>query len=409
MLSDDVVIVGAVSDDPLASDIAERMGQEVDISDILAFKDFANTEFCPRFIFLQDDEHVGKSLEGKTAVIVSTCSGELTRNARAMRNFLITRAAKDNGAKRVILVEPDLFYSAQDRGPKQDPNGKQRSFKDLKKFDGQPFSSRLYCELLKVAGVDTVMTVHNHSSAVAKMFSEKFGKDNFFNLSPAKLYACFLADEETLLDPDSERGIVVCAPDNGSRPFVEEVYKYLNEYIEKKQMPLLPSPRRQVGMLWMDKERVGERNVNMICHENSPMKLEDIEGREVIVFDDMVRTGTTIAECCRRLKAARARRVVFVVTHFYSSPEVKDNLNDSAIDAIVTTNTLPNILNRDRQGRLRRKMLILKLERWIAHTLLKDVLGLEDKVNTCLYTVDVSRKNPHWEQLIRQADNQALK
>ena len=37
MLSDDVVVVGAVSDDPLASDIAERMGQELDISDILAF------------------------------------------------------------------------------------------------------------------------------------------------------------------------------------------------------------------------------------------------------------------------------------------------------------------------------------------------------------------------------------
>ena len=97
------------------------------------------------------------------------------------------------------------------------------------------------------------------------------------------------------------------------------------------------------------------------------------------------------------------------MTHFYSSPEVKDNLNDSAIDAIITTNTLPNILNRDRQGRLRRKMLILKLERWIAHTLLKDVLGLEDKVNTCLYTVDVSRKNPHWEQLIRQAESHTLK
>ena len=61
------------------------------------------------------------------------------------------------------------------------------------------------------------MTIHNHSSAVAKMFSEKFGAENFFNLSPARLYACFLANEETLLDPDSERGIVVCAPDNGCR------------------------------------------------------------------------------------------------------------------------------------------------------------------------------------------------
>lgn len=34
-----------------------------------------------------------------------------------MTNLIIARAAKENGAERVILVKPDLFYSAQDRGP----------------------------------------------------------------------------------------------------------------------------------------------------------------------------------------------------------------------------------------------------------------------------------------------------
>ena len=37
-----------------------------------------------------------------------------------MRNLMIAQAAKENGAAEVILVEPDLYYSAQDRGPRMD-------------------------------------------------------------------------------------------------------------------------------------------------------------------------------------------------------------------------------------------------------------------------------------------------
>ena len=107
---DDVIVVGVMSDDPLAGDIAHHMGQETEISDLVSYKDFANTEFCPRFISDENDfDHIGHSLDGKTVIIVSSCSGLLTRNARAMRNFLMARAAKDNGAKRVVLVEPALF------------------------------------------------------------------------------------------------------------------------------------------------------------------------------------------------------------------------------------------------------------------------------------------------------------
>ena len=60
---------------------------------------------------------------------------------------------------------------------------------------------------------------------------------------------------------------------------------------------------------------------------HSPCPLEAIAGRDVIVFDDMVRTGNTVKECCRLLKEAGAERVVFFVTHFYSSPEVRESLN----------------------------------------------------------------------------------
>lgn len=117
--SDDVVIVSNSSDNPFAIDVAYAMGQHEDISDVISMKHFMNTEFCPRFISDEDDmQNIGNSLEGKTVVIVSTGNLVTSRQELAMHNLIIARAAKENGAKRVVLVEPDLFFSAQDRGPR---------------------------------------------------------------------------------------------------------------------------------------------------------------------------------------------------------------------------------------------------------------------------------------------------
>ncbi|MBO4513384.1 MAG: ribose-phosphate pyrophosphokinase [Victivallales bacterium] len=403
MMSGEIVVVGTVSDDPLASDVAYFMGQKTDISDEIALKNFANSEFCPRFICGEtDDPHrIGHSLEGKNVIIVSTCSGEFTRNARAMRTFLVARAAKDNGAESVTLVEPDLFYSAQDRGarPEYGNVAFQRTIQDYKKFDGQPFSSQLYAELLATSGVDAVLTVHNHSVSVQDLFNRKFN-GRFFNLSPAHLYAMYLVQHEQMLDP--RNGFIVCAPDKGAAPFVREVYNCMCEEADKLLMPLKPQ------LLLMDKVRSGERKVSIQAAENSPTTLEEIKGREIVVIDDMVRTGNTIVECCRHLKEAGASRIIFVVTHFYSSPEVKENLNDASVDEIITTNTLPNILNRDMQGRLRKKLLVLKLERWIAHILKKEVFNRPVNEAERLFSLDISRKNPRWKTMIGLEEDDKL-
>ena len=399
-MSGEIIVVGTVSDDPLASDVAAGMGQEADISDLMSIKSFANTEFCPRFLYDENDmTRIGRSLVDKTVVIVSSCSGEYTRNSRAMRTFLVARAARDNGAKRVILVEPDLFYSAQDRGPRPEHGRVEftRTEADYKKFDGQPFSAALYAELLKTSGIDDVLTIHNHSTSVQELFMRQFN-GNFFNISPAQLYAEYLANHEVVLHPERQMGFVLCAPDKGAAHFVSEVYRYLSDHARNMLLPMTPS------LLMMDKERSSERKVIIKAHADSPTRLEDIAGREVVVFDDMVRTGNTIVECCKSLKAAGAIRVIFVVTHFYSSPEVKENLNDAAVDDIITTNTLPSVLNRDMQGRLRRKMLILKIERLIVNTLYRDVLKIGPPRFKRQYTIDISRKNPRWRDTLDLQD-----
>ncbi|MET0284375.1 MAG: phosphoribosyltransferase family protein [Polyangiales bacterium] len=380
-----VIIVGNVSEDPFAIDVAHAFGQDQDLSDVISLKNFANGEFCPRFISDENEmTGIGQRLDGATVVIVSVDGDSNTRQTLAQRNFLIARAAKDNGADKVVLVEPDLFYSAQDRGPRPEHGHTvaTRDAKDLKKFDGQPFSSLLYAQLLKTAGVDAVITVHNHSHSVQEVFRQTFGGD-FTNLIPAEVYAHYLQHGDIVdLGNNGGDNLVLCAPDKGAVEFVETMHKTLG----------LPN----AGICKLSKERAGERQVAIQVASDSPVPLAGLAGKDVIVFDDMVRTGSTIVKACQALRHGKPRRVLFCVSHFYSSEEGRENMAASAIDEILTINTLPTILNRDTQGRLRKKLVVLKIEKWITRTL-REYAGLPvGKLKDDFYAVDISSKNPRW-------------
>ena len=383
MTPENFVVVSNISDNPFAIELARHLGQPLDVSDTIHLKDYANTEFCPRFISSETEmDRIGRSLEGKTVVIASSTNARYTRNALAMRTMIVARAAKDNGAARVILVEPDLFYSAQDRGPTR--NGeleKDRSEKDPKKFDGQPFTARLYADLLKLAGVDAVVTVHNHSAKVQALFKETFG-GQFYNLIPVDVYADYIKRSDIVQVGKDGANLVLCAPDAGATPFVELVQKTLD----------LPGVKRIV----MRKERTGERSVTMSLAESSEIGVDEIAGRDVIVLDDMVRTGTTIIQCSEALKAGHTGKVCFGVTHFHTSIEARENLNSPFLDEIMTTNTISTILNRDEQGRLRKKLTVLKLSKWIARHVM-GLLGTYDgRYDRAFYSIDMSSQNKRW-------------
>ncbi len=382
------LVVGNSSYDPFAIDVAYAMGQQEDVADLISLKQFANSEFCPRFISdEQDFTAIGDKLAGRSVVIVSTSNLALSRQSLTMRTFMMARAAKENGAAEVILVEPDLFYSAQDRGPRADlgRTSFSRTERDLKKFDGQPFTAKLYAEMLKLSGVDRVFTVHNHSHSVQSTFAEIFdGK--FHNLIPYDIYVDYLRNSDIVhFDADGE-GLALCAPDKGARDFVEEVCKRLG----------LP----KVKVILLDKERSGERRVSINVHGDSQWGLSDIAGHDVVLFDDMVRTGSTVVQACQVLKAARPRKTVFALTHFYASEEGRIKMASTAIDEILTLNTIPTVLNRDIQGRLRKKMVVLKIERWLARKLCT-TLGLDPRqMDESLYAIDMSSKNLRWKQKI---------
>jgi ribose-phosphate pyrophosphokinase len=288
----------------------------------------------------------------------------------------------------VILVEPDLFYSAQDRGPHLDEADHEdaRGLGDRKKFDGQPLTSKLYAHLLRAAGVDTVVTIHNHSEKVQHTFSQVFN-GAFYNLIPNDVYARYITASDMLVSGADGEQLVLCAPDEGAVPFVRQVFKSLG--------------LSKTRCLVMEKERQGERRVSMTLSPSSEIALPELEGKDVIVLDDMVRTGATIVECCRHLRTGNPRRVCFGVTHFYASDECRENLSSRFIDEILTLNTIPSILNRDTQGRLRKKMVVLKIEKWIARFLLQHLDRDARRLEGDFYAVDMSSKNPRWPSLAR--------
>ena len=352
------VIVSNWTDASFALDVAYKFGQTIDISDIVSLKTFANSEFCPRFLGDETDlTRIGRGLESKRVYIISTSSPQHTRNSLAMRNVLLASAAKENGAERVVLVEPDLFYSAQDRGPHFFDHPQMISPEDRKKFDGQPFSAKLYARLLRESGVDQVVTVHNHKPEVlARIYRDVYQdageQPPFLSLDVAHIVANYIRRTVSVEKNGANLGFV--APDQGAVEFGRRVQAFTN----------LP----ESVLVTLEKKRLGQRNVEIVASGDASV----LRDREVFILDDMVRTGGTIAAAVKTLAedpSTRPANIHFYCTHTYISPEGRENLNSPYLTEFITTNTLPNVLNRDDQGRLRRKMVVMKIERWIADAL----------------------------------------
>lgn len=392
MATPGTVIVSNWTDASFALDIAHNFGQTTDIADLISLKNFANTEFCPRFLVDEHDlVHIGDGLEGKRVYIISTSSPQHTRVELAMRNLLIASAAKENGAERVVLVEPDLFFSAQDRGPHFMDHPQMITAEARKKFDGQPFSAKLYAEMLRSSGVDQVVTVHNHKPEVlARIYREVYvdagEQPPFLNLDVAHIVANFILRTVSVERNGSNLGFV--APDEGASDFVSRVRTFTG--------------LQEAAIVTLQKTRLGQRSVEI----TSDQDLSQLKGREVFILDDMVRTGGTIASAMKFLAenpATRPENIFFYCTHSYISPEGRENLNSPYLTEFITTNTLPNVLNRDDQGRLRRKMVVMKIEKWIADALTHCIEGGQPPAERYgqysvpfadrFYTLDYSTKN----------------
>jgi len=229
-------------------------------------------------------------IENKEVVIVQTTGPP--QDAHIMQLFLMVDAAKDLGAERVITVVPYLAYARQDK----------------RFLPGEAISIETFIKLIETSGTDRFLTVNIHEEGILKRFSVPAE-----NLSAMTLLAEYFKKKRLT-------GAFSLAPDKGALKLVKEANKVLHG-----------------GCGWLRKER--DRLTGEIRVEE---KRFDIEGKDVIIFDDIISTGGTTAAAVYILKKQGARRVYVACVHPLLVGEAQEKIMESGAEEIVGTDCVPS-------------------------------------------------------------------
>ena len=220
-------------------------------------------------------------------------------NDKLVALLLASEALRRGGARRLVLVAPYLCYMRQDA-----------AF-----HDGEAISQKVVGKLLAQA-VDSVVTVDAHLHRTDKI-GDVFPHIDASDLSAMPAVADAL--RASMLDPRT----VVVGPDEESQPWVSELSALLS---------LAHAVAR--------KRRRGDRSVEIAFEE--PARLAN---RPVLLIDDIVSSGGTLAACAKALRAAGATTIDAVVIHALFAPELMPGLFDAGIRSIKSTDSVPHPTN----------------------------------------------------------------
>ncbi len=300
-------------------------------------------------------ERIGRGLEGKTVYIISTDSTKYTRQELTMHNYLIAQTARYNGAAAVVLVQPNLWYAAQERGVHDITHSRMQTLEQKLRFDGEGPSLRFVAELYKVAGVDAILTVHTHcSESVRRIFTEVYQRDGVvFDLDISRIVGQYFGPQQMngqISIENKGENIVFVAPDEGAASFVDKVW-------HATQLP-------NASLIYGLKKRRDETSVQITFNRTS----ENYHGynkKILILCDDMIRTGGTLARNVDLLYTpdASPARVILYATHS-SLQEANERLNTPRIHDIVVTNTVPTVFQQC--GELEDVLTVLEIGGYVA-------------------------------------------
>ncbi len=211
-------------------------------------------------------------------------------NEHLMELLVIIDALKRASAWRITAVMPYYGYGRQDR--KVQPR--------------VPITAKLVADLLTAAGVHRVLTMDLHAGQI----------QGFFTTPVDHLFAA-----PVLLQYFRERmlgGAVVVSPDAGG---VERARAF--------------AKRLDTSLAFIDKRRTGP-NEAKVMHI-----VGEVEGRDVIIVDDMIDTGGTLTQAVPALIEKGAKRIYASCTHPVLSGPAVERIEGSALEEVVVTNTIP--------------------------------------------------------------------
>jgi ribose-phosphate pyrophosphokinase len=207
-----------------------------------------------------------------------------------MELLLMVDAAKRASANSIVAVIPYFGYARQDK------KGKPRV----------PIGAKLMANLLSAAGVSRVMTIDLHADQI----------QGFFEVPVDHLYASelFIEDIHSL----NLNNLVIASPDMGGSKRANAYAKLLD-----------------TGVVICYKERA---KANVI----GDMKiLGDVNGKDVVIIDDMVDTAGTLTKAADLMIEKGAKSVRAYCTHGILSGDAYKRIKESGIKELVITNTIP--------------------------------------------------------------------
>ena len=278
MALENVMLCTGNSNPALARDIAAHL--QMNLGDVTVGR-FSDGEIMVE---------VGENVRSREVfVIQSLCAPS---NDNLMELLVIADALRRASALRVTAVIPYMGYARQDRRP--------RSAR-------VPITAKVIANMIGSVGVNRVLTVDLHADQIQGFFDMPL--DNVY-ASPVLLGDVWKHEYEDLM---------VVSPDVGGVVRARALAKRLDDtdlaIIDKRR----PNPNESEVM-------------NIIG---------DVKGRSCVIIDDLVDTAGTLCNAAGALKEFGAKKVVAYCTHPVLSGNAVNNIENSKLDELVVTDTIP--------------------------------------------------------------------
>ncbi|WGL18548.1 ribose-phosphate pyrophosphokinase [Microbulbifer bruguierae] len=221
-------------------------------------------------------------------VVQSTCQ---PTNRNLMELILLVDALRRASAGRITAVVPYFGYARQDRRVRS-----QRV----------PISAKVVADMMVSVGIDRVLTVDLHAEQI----------QGFFDVPVDNVYGSSVLLDD--IERQNYQDLVVVSPDIGGVVRARAVAKSLD-----------------CDLAIIDKRRPAA-NVAEVMNI-----IGEINGRTCLLVDDMVDTAGTLCNAANALKEHGAKKVVAYCTHPVLSGKAIENLNNSVLDELVVTDSIP--------------------------------------------------------------------
>lgn len=220
-------------------------------------------------------------------VVQPTCSPV---NENLMELLIMIDTFKRSSASRVNAVIPYYGYARQDK-------------KDKPRV---PITAKLVADLLSTAGADRILTMDLHASQI----------QGFFDVPVDHLFAAPLL-LEALRDLDVP-DLTLVSPDAGGVERTRAIAK-----------------RIDADLAILDKRRFAANEAEVLH------VIGDVDGRNVLILDDIIDTAGTMVNSVKALQAQGAKRVLAAGVHAVLSGPALERISESPIEQVLVTNTTP--------------------------------------------------------------------